>query len=350
MDLFLFVLVLGVLVLLHELGHFTVAKAFGIPIEEFGIGFPPRIATLFTWKGTRFTLNAIPFGGFVRPKGDPQAHTHDALRRAPGWQQFLVILAGPAVNLVIAVGLYWVMFVSHGLPVEKSIVVWYVEPDSPAWQAGMQPRDRILAVNGIPVRDLDTLHNLVQAHQGEVMTVTVARGEGTVTLRVLARRNPPPDQGPMGIRIVPYGWEPVSAGQAVVHAVGTTWAYAHALFRFPVDLIMAQMGLRPAPQGELLGFRGIYTSLKTAFLADTMLGHRMPVYTLSLVAGLSLSFGVLNLFPVPMLDGGRLVIILGEGLARRRLPVQWEYAIMLVSFFLLMALMLVINLREWLPQ
>ena len=350
MDLIYFLLALSLLVLLHEMGHFLMALRFGIPIEEFGIGFPPRLATLFTWRGVRFTLNLIPFGGFVRPKSDPEMQEHDALRRAPWRHQFLVVAAGPLVNLLIGVVLLGLIYTTYGLPAEREIVVWYVEPNSPAMQAGMQPGDRILAVDGQPVQDVQTLHLLIRERLGRPMRVTVRRGEQTLDLQVVARKNPPPNQGPMGIRVLPYGWTPVSFVEAWTYALRTTGEYAYALASFPVQVLQARFTGAPRPEGELIGFRGMYTSLRSAFMIDRLLGHRLPAYSFSLIAMLSISFGVLNLMPIPALDGGRLVVILGEALLRRRLPVRVEYAIMFLGFVFLMFLMVVINLREWLPQ
>ncbi len=349
MDLLLFVLVLGFLVLVHELGHFLAARAVGIPIEEFGIGFPPRLVTLFTWKGTRFTLNLIPFGGFVRPKQGPTPDSPDALRAAPPKHQLLVLVAGPLMNLVTALVLFLVLFGSYGRPVPRELVIWYVEPDSPAAQAGLQPGDRLLEVAHQPVTDFSTLRELVKKYAGQPIPMKVRRGQTVLTVTVVPRPDPPPGQGAMGIRLLEYGWEPVPGQERVSLAWQSFAQQIEALVTFPIRLLTARTP-EERPAGKVLGFRGMYTSLQTALYIDRVLGHRPPVYALSMVASLSLSLGILNLLPIPALDGGRILVLLGEMLFRRRLPVQWEYAIMLAGFFLLMAVMVFINLREWLPQ
>ena len=349
MDVLFFFIALGLLILIHELGHFLAARAVGIPIEEFGIGFPPRLFTLFTWQGTRFTFNAIPFGGFVRPQPGPTPESPDALRRAPQKHQLLVLIAGPLMNLVVALLVYVVVYLAFGKPVPRELVIWYVEPDSPAAQAGMLPGDRIVAVAGRPVEDLEDLQQAVQAHAGQPLPLTIRRQGEVLTVEVVPRRTPPPNQGPMGIRLLTYGWEPVPLLERFRLAWVTTVEQIRALVEFPIRLLTARTP-EERPQGEVLGFRGMYTSFQTALYVDRVLGHGLPVYALSLVASLSISLGILNLIPFPALDGGRITVILGEMLFRRRLPVQWEYALMLVGFFVLMLVMVLINLREWLPQ
>ncbi len=350
MDILWFVVVLGFLVLIHELGHFLAARAVGIPIDEFGIGFPPRLVTLFTWKGTRFTLNAIPFGGFVRPRMGASPDEPDALRAAPPRHQLLVLAAGPLVNLLFALLLYLVIFVSTGRPNPQQLVVWYVEPGSPAEAAGLQPGDRIIAVEGRSLKDeLGLLQRLVRERAGQPLTLTVLRDGQTLTLTVVPRPDPPPGQGPIGIRLLPFGWEPIPLWERVALAWETTWVQVREMVSFPVRLALARTP-EERPQGEILGFRGMFTSFQTALYIDRVVNLGVPVYTLFLVASLSLSLGVLNLMPFPALDGGRIVVILGELLVRRRLPVQWEYALMLVGFMVLMMAMFLINLREWLPQ
>ena len=101
-----FILSFGVMLFLHEFGHFIVSKAFGIEVEEFGFGLPPRLCRLFTWKGTEFTLNLLPFGAFVKPKGEFEDPSQNSLRAAPVWKQILVLLAGPAMNLLTAAVLF----------------------------------------------------------------------------------------------------------------------------------------------------------------------------------------------------------------------------------------------------
>ena len=132
-----FILAFGVMLFLHEFGHFIVSKAFGIEVEEFGFGLPPRICKLFTWKGTDFTLNLLPFGAFVKPKGEFDDPSDNSLRAAPAWKQILILLAGPAMNLLTAVVLFTICVHQVGAPDPSIVILDKVEPDSPAQIAGI---------------------------------------------------------------------------------------------------------------------------------------------------------------------------------------------------------------------
>ncbi len=349
MDVLLFIFLIGLLILLHEAGHFLAAKALGIEIEEFGIGFPPRIATLFEWGGTRFTLNALLVGGFVRPKGEGDPDHPDALAQAPAWKRALVILAGPAMNLFIGWLAYTILFLGTGLPEPQGVLVWYVEPNSPAAEAGMRAGDVILEADGKPTRAPETLQQAVRARLGEPITLTIQRDGQRLRLTLVPRPDPPPNQGPLGIRIIGYGWRPAPLGERLQAAWDAFTEHTLALFRLPWDWMRHALGARTErPAGELMGFRGMYTSFALAFQLDRVAPDPVPVYSLSLVASLSLSLAVLNLIPFPALDGSRLLLALGEMIFRRRLPRHVEMAIMFAGFMLLLGLMALVNLREWL--
>ncbi|NPA26656.1 MAG: site-2 protease family protein [Chloroflexi bacterium] len=349
MDILLFVFILGLLILLHELGHFLAAKALGIEIEEFGIGFPPRIATLFEWKGTRFTLNAIPLGGFVRPKGEGDPEHPDALAQAPAWKRFFVVLAGPAMNFLVAWLAYLILFVGAGLPEPQGVLIWYVEPNSPAAEAGLQVGDVVIEAEGQPTRTPEDLQRVVQAHLGEPLTLTVLRNGQRLQVTAVPRPDPPPNQGPLGIRIVVYGWRDAPLSERVRTAWETFVGHTRALIQLPWQWVKHIMGVQTErPAGELIGFRGMYSSFSLAFQIDRVSPTPVPVYSLSLLASLSLSLAVLNLLPFPALDGSRLLLALAEMIFKRRLPRRVEVAIMFAGFVLLLSLMVIINLREWL--
>src|SRR5512142_1550751 len=137
-----FILTFGGVVLIHEFGHFIAARLSGIEVEEFGIGLPtPGALTLFTWKGTRFTLNWLPFGGFVRPKGENDPNVPGGLAAASPWKRLAVLFAGPAMNLLAAVVIYSIIFSRVGVPDTSRVLVASVSPDGPAAQAGFQADD-----------------------------------------------------------------------------------------------------------------------------------------------------------------------------------------------------------------
>ncbi len=349
MDLLFFAAALAFLILIHELGHFLAAKALGIEIEEFGIGFPPRVMRLFEWRGTVFTLNLIPFGGFVRPKGEGDPSKPDALAQAPPLRRALVILAGPLMNLLVGGLAYLIIFGATGAPKNEAVLIWMVEPGSPAESAGLRPGDLIIAAADQPTRSVQDLQRVVQKWAGRPIPLTIRRGDQTLKVTVVPRAEPPPGQGPIGIRVVNYGWEPVPWPERLRLALRALFEHTLALIRLPWEMIQARLSPTPKPPpGEVMGFRGMYTSFRVAFAVDRAAPTPVPVYTLSLIASLSLSLAVLNLLPIPALDGSRLVLALGEWIFGRRLPWRVEFALMLVGFFVLLALMVLINVREWL--
>ena len=157
-----FILAFGVMLFLHEFGHFIVSKAFGIEVEEFGFGLPPRICRLFTWKGTEFTLNLLPFGAFVKPKGEFEDPSQNSLRSAPAWKQIFVLLAGPAMNFLTAVVIFTICVHQIGAPDPSIVVLDKVEPDSPAETAGLRPGDQILSIGETDIEHYDMVSEAVK--------------------------------------------------------------------------------------------------------------------------------------------------------------------------------------------
>ncbi len=348
----LFVVALALLILLHEFGHFIVARLLGIPIEEFGIGFPPRLLTLFEAGGTKYTLNAIPLGGFVRPKvikEGENGETVDALALAPPFKQFLVALAGPLMNLLVAVVLYALIFAHEGVPDLGKIAIIEVAPNSPAQMAGLKPGDLIVAVNGQPVKGPDQIHDLIYSHLGEKISLSVKRGEKVITV-ALTPRNPPPPTGAIGILMGPT-LRKAGIFTAVWMGVRATVGDTIQVAKMPFTLLRRKRS-PSTPKPQLLGYKGMYKVFRQFRTADVQnaraSGDRFPVNTLSFFIILTISLGVLNLIPLPALDGGRALLALGEMAVRRRAPIRLVNAINFVGFVLLLGLLVVVNLREWL--
>ncbi len=165
-DFLIFILVIGTLILGHELGHFLAARARGVRVEEFGIGFPPRLATLFTAGGTRFTLNAIPLGGFVRPAGEDDPSIPGGLANASKLTRTLVLLAGPAANVLLALLAFTAAF-KFAAPDVNRTTVNAVAASSPAEAAGLLAGDWIVSIDGLPVAGYGTLQDAVAQRLGQ---------------------------------------------------------------------------------------------------------------------------------------------------------------------------------------
>ncbi len=141
------VFVIGLLIFFHELGHFIASKLVGVPIEEFGFGYPPRLVKIGTWKGTEITLNWIPFGGFVRPKGEADETIEGGMAASPAWKRLVIALSGPLMNFLIGIILLVIIFSAIGVPASDQAMVSQVSPGSPAQQAGVQVGD-IIRIHG----------------------------------------------------------------------------------------------------------------------------------------------------------------------------------------------------------
>src|SRR3990170_1132532 len=217
-----FVGALAALIIIHELGHFLAARALKIEVEEFGIGFPPRLVTLFEAGGTKFSLNWIPLGGFVRPKGENDASVPGGLAAARPCERLVFLVAGPLANLLVGVLLYAAIFSKIGMPITSQVQILEVAPSSPAAQAGLLAGDLILKVNDQEVNGTQSLQGEI-ANSLEKATRIVYQREGhngEVTL--VPRANPPDGQGAIGI-VMSNPTQPISLVSAV--PVGITAVY-----------------------------------------------------------------------------------------------------------------------------
>ncbi len=339
-----FVLVLAGLILLHELGHYLAAKWLGIEVEEFGIGFPPRIMRLFRAWDTDFTLNWLPFGGFVRAKGEEDPDAPGGLFTAPAWKRVLFYLAGPTMNLLIGVVLYIVIFLRLGAaPMADKVLITDVAPDSPAAQAGLQAGDLVLTMNGQTIHSIEQLIHLTQAHLGQQVTLTVQRNTETLTVSLTPRVNPPPGEGAIGI-LLTNPLESITWYQAIPLGVGATGVHLKMLLSIPVRLIREGQ----SEDFRLLGYKGMYDLYQNARAADAQPDNPTSgVNLLSFITAITLSLAVLNLFPIPALDGGRILFTLPELLTGYRVPARFEVVVNFVGFMLLLWAMFYINLQDF---
>ncbi len=340
-----FIVALVALIIIHEFGHFIVAKLCKIPVEEFGIGFPPRITTLFTWAETKFTLNWIPLGGFVRPKGENDPEVPDGLAAANPWVRLAVLFAGPMMNLLVGVLLYAIVFARVGAPDTSTVRIVSTVPNSPAAAAGLQPGDIIKTINSEKVTSTDQLHNIIYANLDKPVTLTYQRSGQIYQTTLTPRSNPPAGQGAIGILMenpvvsVPWYKAVPLGGEAV-------YAHIRALLALPVQL--ATGAVSPS-QGRLVGFKGMFDIYQEVRSGDTTATTGIPadMSVLLFFTNITISLGVLNLFPFPALDGGRILFTLPEIVLRRRIPARYENLINLVGFGLLLLLMIYVNLQDF---
>lgn len=355
---FVFLLAFGGMVIIHEFGHYIVARWCDIEVEEFGLGFPtPGAITLFTWKGTRFTLNWLPLGGFVRPKGENDPTVPGGLAAAPPWKRFAVLVAGPLMNLLTAVLIYSFIFYRVGAPDTTRVLVSSVVEGSPAQSAGFQAGDIFVSGNGQPIRSYDELRVIVDAGKDQPVTFLVNRAGQEVELLVTPQFDKLQNRVMIGVGLgVPFVR---SASPLETLNLGARYTYFNIrnLISLPAQMIR---GTLTPEQSRVIGLKGIYdiigqtVSHDVEATANSNAGQpvptdpaNQPVRTLELIAGLSISLGIFNLFPFPALDGGRIIFILPELIFRRRVPANVENLVHGLGMTVLLLFMIYVNVMDF---
>lgn len=347
-----FILALGVLAFFHELGHYLTARLFNIEVEEFGLGFPlPGVPSLklFTFKGTLFTLNWIPFGAFVRPKGENDPAIAGGLAAAKPFPRILVLIGGPLMNLLIGILLFSLVFVQTGSPDVQRVSLSSIAAESPAAQVGLSAGDIILEVNGQKIDSMERLSSIVQDNLGKEVTLLVDRNGQQQEFKLTPRKDPPPNEGSMGIimsnPVIKINWF-----EAVPLAFETTYEQAKQLVLLPGKLIAGQID--PA-QARVVGPKGMYDIYSQVRDMDQQAESGQEgttatphVFTLSLVAIISVALGLTNLLPLPALDGGRILFVLPELLIRKRVPAQFENMVHFIGFAALILFIFVVTIQD----
>lgn len=427
-----FLFVLGVLIFVHELGHFVMARWHGIRVLTFSLGFGPKILKV-NRGGTEYCVSAIPLGGYVKMAGE---HAEDTRSGAPDefmsktkWQRFQVLIMGPVMNLVLAVvvlaGVLYmgaevpayeqeppvVGAVAEGSPAERvgiqpadrivsvsgrEVDTWerffiavstragdeipivierdgqeqtlHVVPDpqtefevgdigvlpdlhpqirmvnsgEPAAEAGLQVNDVILAINGERIRDNSRLVEVINSHPGEPVTLGIRRGGEELDVEVTPRRAG--DIGLIGVQLSPYEVRTVEPGffQAIGMSVQRNVELTRLIFETLAGLLTAQTSPR-----QLMGPVGM--AQLSGGAAEVGLGALF-----SLMSMISLNLGLLNLLPIPVLDGGHILIMAMEGVARRDFSIRVKERMLLAGFVVLMLLMVTVLYNDlarigWMP-
>jgi regulator of sigma E protease len=358
LSLLIFVGVFALVVLIHEFGHFIVARLMGVEVEEFGFGLPPRLLTLGRWKGTSFTLNWLPIGGFVRPKGENDPNVSGGLAAASPWARLAVLFAGPTMNLLLGVVVFSLLFFQIGVPDYTKVQIDEVMPDSPAAQAGIKTDDIIVAANGVSITDSIQLHDVIYRNLDKPIQLELQRGKQTVTVTAMPSSKRPQGQGALGISMGPALIPSGSAIDSVRYGSVAVYEQTRLLVLLPAQMIRGQVS---AQDSRFVGLKGIYDLFGQAVSRDVQSrepasssssssssSSQTPTYfTLQLIGILTISLGVLNLFPFPALDGGRIFFILPELFLRRRIPPEWENRINAVGMALLLAFMVYVNVMDF---
>jgi regulator of sigma E protease len=347
-----FVIILGVLVFVHELGHFIMAKRAGMGVEEFGFGFPPRMFGIKRGE-TTYSINWIPLGGFVRILGengdsqDPRAFGSKGF-----WARFMVLIAGVVMNFILA----WVLIsiaMTSGLPTiiaqgdtlpsyarvgPAQVSVVEVGDNTPASAAGLKMGDSIYKINGTEITDINQARELTASNAGKPTDYELKRGNEDFHKTITPRANPPEDQGPLGIALssvakVSYPWYE-SIGHGFTTTVGLAWATLSAFGQ-----IISQLVHHESVGQALSGPVGI--AVLTRDVAQ--LGF---IYLVQFTAILSINLAIINAVPFPALDGGRVLFLIIEKLRGRKLPEKAEGYANAIGFSLLILLMIFVTVKD----
>ncbi|HSB64928.1 MAG TPA: M50 family metallopeptidase, partial [Anaerolineales bacterium] len=336
-----FAIALSIIVFLHEFGHFVACKAVGVEVEEFGFGYPPRALTMFTWRGTKFTLNWLPFGGFNRPKGEGDPNTPGSLAAAGPWKRIAIFLAGPIMSILTAVVLFIAIYgILGSLPDRNRVQLVEISPNSPAFVAGLQAGDILVSVDGVSVHSLDAVRPIIYSHLGQPLLFVYERNNVTheVTITPLAN---PGAAGAVGI-YMNYPMKSFSIWGAVPESFRSLYDYMRELVSAIGQMIQGQSSATTG--SRLVGIKGMF-DMYTSVRETVVPGVPTIVNVFLFFASISISLGLLNLLPIPALDGGRIVFALPEIIIRKRIPPKYEMWVNFISFALLILLMIIINAR-----
>jgi regulator of sigma E protease len=422
--------ILAFLILMHELGHFVTARMCGVKVEEFGLGIPPRLWG-FTRKGVLWSINAIPFGGFVRVKGeDGKNMDPDSMNAQPPIERAFFLSAGSAMNILVAIVLMILVVGVQGVPHSRTYIA-AVNPGSPAAKAGWQAGDRIARIDGHKVEDTEEIVNATHSHAGEPVTVTIERRGKFIDTTVTPRKNPPKGEGAVGVQLNnrtegTLSVEEVAPGSAAAQAglqpgdrivtvndrpvtdafVAQTELERYAGMSAPVTIerngeifsteiavtepdtgqdIFSAIGLStlrfkpvyedvPAINVIPRGFQESYrmtkqmlTGIRELFRSPDQLSNvagpigmgqltseiieesTLPVWIVlaQITMVLSLNLAILNLLPLPALDGGRLFFVVIEVLrGGRKIAPEKEGIVHFAGLVLLLGLMFVIAFSD----
>lgn len=333
-----FLAIIAVIIIAHELGHFLTARATGVKVEEFGIGFPPRLLKVRRGE-TLYSLNAIPLGGFTKMAGEEDPKVPGSLASKSIGTRLLVLSAGSLMNALLPLLLFSIAFMIPHDVVIGQVVVEEVAPDSPAAMAGLQPGDTLLSINDKPVHNIGDLYRYSHLNLGTEVTLLVQHSDSTTeNIQLIPRWKPPPDQGVIGIAVSTLHPTIVSQHEPFWEAIPMgAVEYAETFVLFKNEIMRWLIGAASPQVAGPVGIAQITGEVARAGISPL----------LEFAAFLSINLAIINMFPLPALDGGRIVFVLLEWIRRgRRISPKKEGLVHLIGFAMLMVVFLVITYQD----
>lgn len=347
MIILIFLLILTILVLVHEFGHFIIAKKMGVKVEEFGIGLPPRLFGIKKGE-TLYSVNLLPLGGFVKLYGEEYSESgkkdkNRAFVNKTPWQKTLIILGGVIGNFLLG----WFIFsylVTQGIAVPTNkVIIEKVTKNSPAQIAGLKEKDVItkLIPQDLPQIALSSSEDLIAQTKklaGRTIGLEIKRNGKTFLTKIIPRINPPVGEGPLGIAITSsiekkYPWY-IAPYYGLIEAFNITFKIAAELGKLILGLITFQK-----PRVDVAGPIGI------ANLAGQAVRFGRNAF-LQFLGLLSLNLAIINILPFPALDGGRLIFVLYEGFTKKKPNKNIEKYTNLIGFIMLLSLAALITVND----
>lgn len=360
MSFLIFLAVIVALIIVHEFGHFVVAKLSGMRVDEFGLGYPPRALTIAIVGETTYTLNWLPFGGFVKIFGEDglspdMVKNPRAFSSKPRFMQALVLVAGIAMNLLFAYVLITGALVM-GTPRALSdsdllsahsmeLMVADVLPGTPGSIAGLLPGDSILSAKGTGgewhAADPKSFSAFVASSGGNPIDLNIKRGGGERTITATPAQGvatSDPSRFALGVEVATIGISPLSVGTAIIEGAHLTWsatkltAIGLGHFFYGIFTLSADFSQVAGP----VGIAGVVGAASSQSFGDL----------LSIMAIISINLALINLIPVPALDGGRLLFVIIESIIRRPIKASVANTVNMVGFAFLVLLMVVVTAND----
>ncbi len=333
-----FIVVLGVLIFVHELGHFVAAKAFGVKVLEFGFGYPPRVFGIKRGE-TIYSINALPLGGFVKMEGEVDPSEPRSLARKGVGPRFIIMAAGAFMNALLPIVIFSIVYMVPQRTYAADVRVADVAANSPAAYAGFQPGDVIRRAGGRPVENPADLSYVIQLRYGAQTEFQVERDGAIRTLTAVPRWRPPEGQGAIGIQIAAVEQADI---RQVSHRYAPWTAVGMSFQKFSDVIILTKNEVTRwiigATRVTLAGPVGIAQMSGEVARA----GGITPM--LEFIALLSINLAILNILPIPMLDGGRILFVIIEWVRRgKRISAEREGLVHMIGFVALILLAVVVT-------
>jgi len=336
MSIIIAILIFSLLIIIHELGHFLTARAFGVPINEFAIGMGPKLISKVSGKtGIRYSLRLLPIGGFVSMVGeDEESDDVNAFNRKPAWQRLIILSAGALMNLILGLVLMCIISVATS-PIGSTTILRFQTDDALSQSTGLMPGDTILEINGTNVYFANDLVYTIMREAVEPVDVTVRRnGEKTVVENVSF-----PSVTEQGVLFGAADFFVLACertpGTVFRYAVSQSAWSVRMIWESFIDLITGRYGVE-----QMSGPVGVTTAIGEAAKSGGIMN------VLNLCALITINLGIFNLFPLPALDGGRIVFLVIEWIRGKPLKPEYEGYVHFVGIVLLMLLMVFITYKD----